>query len=514
MSISTAWDKGLSGHPRRQWLLAFASGAALSLSFAPFYFWPLLFVCIPLCFEVLSRAATRRGAVAYGFAFGYGYFMAGTWWIANALAVDMAKFGWLIPISVLGLSAVMALYFALFGWLFSSVKTAARGWNLLAFGLLWVGVEYLRSYGLFGFPWNLLGYASLAALPVAQLASVTGVFGLSLLLLALSLWPLWAMAQPHKHRLLLAATVPLLAMVAMYGWGNARLNLPVAETATRLRIMQPNIAQEVKTSQEWQHIALRVLFKMHIAETGGALPPTDVTIWPETAYPMPIRGNQVDYLRPPSGILLTGALRVDGFSPATFRLYNSIVAINPEGAVLRAYDKHQLVPFGEFVPLRSVLPLDKITPGAVDFSRGAGPETVRLPDLPAFSPLVCYEVIFPWMAVNARTRPEWLVNVTNDGWYGDTPGPYQHLAMAQMRAIEQGLPLVRAANTGVSALIDPYGRRVASLPYNLRGRIDALLPKPLSPTMYARTGEWPALAIAAALGLGMVWKRKRRVAKP
>jgi len=233
------------------------------------------------------------------------------------------------------------------------------------------------------------------------------------------------------------------------------------------------------------------------AKTGGLVPA--VTIWPETAYPGAVRGL-TDQPWPFSKLLLTGALAVEGEGADT-RIYNSVAAIDGQGNLRARYDKHQLVPFGEFVPLRAVLPLRKITPGDIDFSRGEGAHTVAIEGVPPFSPLVCYEAIFPWMAT-AETRPAWLLNVTNDGWYGDSAGPYQHFAMARMRAIEQGLPLARAANNGVSAVVDPYGRVVASLALNVRGILDVPLPAPLAPTFYATHSEWVMLMLLILMFIG------------
>ncbi len=466
----------------------------MALAFAPFECWPVLFLSIPVFFTLLDAAQSPRHAVARGFLFGYGYFMAGTWWIANALTVDMAKFGWLIPFCVLGLSAAMAVYFALFGWLYSRLRTASPYQNFGWFVLLWVVVEYLRSLGMFGFPWNLVGYVTLASVSVAQLASVVGVFGLSLLVMVVAISPA-AMLHARTPRARAGIVLmPVVLLAAAYGYGAARLPNETALSETTVRIVQPNIAQDIKGGPEWEMQSARALSEL------SAHGKADVTVWPETAYPLPVRGNRIALLKPSSGILLTGALRVEG-ERETLRIYNSIIAVDGTGLLLAAYDKHQLVPFGEFVPLRSVLPLDKITPGSLDFSRGAGAQSILLRDVPAFSPLVCYEVVFPWMAVDAAHRPAWIVNMTNDGWYGDSAGPYQHLAMTRMRAIEQGLPLVRVANTGISAMIDPYGRVTALLPLGARGATTAPLPQPMSATVYARNGEMSVLLLLSGIFL-------------
>lgn len=480
-------------------LFCFILGAVMALTFAPFYVWPLLFICLPVFFLVLDAAPSRRSATWRGFFFGYGYFMAGTWWIANALTVDMAKFGWLIPFSVLGLSAVMALWFAVFGWLYGRLRSVHLQVNLVWFAVLWVLVEYLRSLGMFGFPWNLLGYTALASLPVAQLAALFGTYGLSLLILCAALTPLlW---RPRLPAYRMAAVLTPIALIALsYAYGTSRLKAMAETTGTTIRVVQPNIPQAIKVGDGWLAASVTTLNTL-----SNQTPPADITIWPETAYPLPIRSNRVALLKPAYGVLLTGALRVEGEGP-TLRLYNSAVAIDTSGLLLAAYDKHQLVPFGEFVPLRSILPLDKITPGALDFTRGSGPQTLLLRDQPSFSPLVCYEAIFPALSVRKSPRPEWLLNVTNDGWYGDSSGPHQHLAMARMRSIEQGLPLVRAANTGISVLVDPYGRILQQLFLNTRGTITASLPRALPPTPYATMGEWPIIAILA-LALGVLLGR-------
>ena len=493
-----------SGLPRRLCLLtttkwhplltAFIAGALMALAFAPFQFWPVIFISLPVLYCLLDRATTAAHAAWRGFFFGYGYFMAGTWWIANALLVDIAKFGWMIPLSVLGLSGVLGIYFALLGALFRRVRTASPAANLLRFVTLWVAMEYLRSIGPFGFPWNLAGTIALASLPVAQTAAWVGSFGLSALVVLAGVAPALLRDGTSKRARCQGIAIPLLLIVGTYSYGTLRLGQPVAMTATAIRIVQPDIAQTLKGTQAGQLESVRILSAL----SAGA--PVDVTLWPETAYPYPMRGGRADLLRPPSGLLITGALRVEG-GRSDLRIFNSLVAIDAAGLVQAQYDKHQLVPFGEFVPLRSVLPLDKITPGDLDFTRGSGARTLSLPGVPSFSPLICYEVIFPWMAVDAARRPAWLLNVTNDGWYGDSPGPYQHFAMARMRAIEQGLPLVRAANSGISALIDPYGRVIARLPLDVRGALEVHLPLALEPTLYARTGEGEALLLMALLWL-------------
>ena len=466
---------------RRNRLVCFLAGLATPFAFAPYYAWPILFITIPVFFVYLDASTKRRGAASRAFMFGYGYFISGIWWVANALLVDVAKFGWMIPFCIFGLSAVLAVYFAVLGAVYHTLKTSSAVLNLICFIAVWVAIEYLRSIGILGFPWNLIGYASLASLNVAQFASLVGVFGLSIIVMLIAVLPALTYLSKNSKTKAAGIILPLLLILAGYGFGASRIPKETAYTDTKLRIVQPSIPQEIKGRQEAATLSVERLQKL----SQGT--PVDITVWPETAYPFPIRGDHIPAMPWPSRYTLTGALRIEG-GRESIRLYNSIVAVDPAGLLLMAYDKHQLVPFGEFVPLRSVLPLDKITPGNLDFTRGSGAQTIFLRDLPSFSPLVCYEVIFPWMATDPQHRPDWLVNTTNDGWYRDSPGPYQHLAAAQMRAIEQGLPLIRAANNGVSAVIDPYGRITEKLPYNAEGVLNARLPEKILPTWYAYLG--------------------------
>ncbi|OYW14422.1 MAG: apolipoprotein N-acyltransferase [Rhodospirillales bacterium 12-54-5] len=385
--------------------------------------------------------------------------------------------------------------------------------NLVRFAVLWVAIEYARSIGMFGFPWNLLGSMALAVPPVAQAASLIGTFGLSLLLILLFTLPvLWVGHDITKKQQKIAILGALGVLVGVVVYAEGRMPMQAAPSNTRIRVVQGNIAQAMKWTQQGAIDAEQTYSELtQAASTTGQIP--SIVIWPETAVPIPLRRDsqwprQVGVLLPKNGLLLTGALRIEqGGVPL---LWNSLLAIQPSGTIAAMYDKHQLVPFGEFVPLRSVLPLDKITPGNLDFSRGEGIKTLSVDGFPAFHPLICYEVIFPWDSASTADapRPAWLVNLTNDGWYGDSPGPYQHLAAAQLRAIEQGLPLVRAANTGISAVIDPYGRIQQSLPLGTRGVIDATLPEALPRTLYAQWGEWITLLLLGVLMLAtLVWPR-------
>lgn len=462
-------------------LLLFAAGALMALGFAPYHFWPVIFISLPILYVLLTASSSYKQAAFRAFMFGYGYSIAGTWWIGNALLVDADKFAWMLPFSILGLSAIMALWFAVLGL---AVHALRARMNIAVFAMLWVLIELARSYGMFGFPWNLLGYMGLSSLPFAQGAAVIGTYGLSFVVVLLGLVCVPWLSAASRSQKIVGSVLPLCIVAAIYSYGLTRLSNPTEFTRIILRLVQPNVPQEVKGTREGQAIALQALGQLTVAAPKAA--PPDVTIWPETAYPFSIRGTHAQAV-PPVKLLLTGAVRAEGYKPDV-QIWNSLIAMNSDAEVLATYDKHQLVPFGEFVPLRHLLPLDKITPGDLDFTRGGGPQTLTVGNLPPFSPLVCYEGIFPSMAIDLSHRPAWLLNITNDAWYGDSPGPYQHFDMVRMRAIEQGLPMVRAANSGISAVVDSYGRVVERMALNTQGFIDTALPAPITAPLYVRFG--------------------------
>lgn len=498
---------------RRGWqsaLLMFLAGALTALVFAPFYFWPLLFLTFPLLLYYLE-SATAHQAMRHAFFFGYGFFMAGTYWIAFSMLVDATKFGWMIPFSVLGLSAAFALYLVPMGYVFAKLRGQDSLTNMLLLVILWVATEYVRSLGMFGFPWNLMGYSVMPSVRLMQSASLVGTFGLSLFVMIAALIPiLWWRRHPARQAAT-SAVIMLVTLAYLYGmWRMPYEPAPLSET--RLRIVQANIPQSLKWTPEGKDQSMRLHGVLTYLQTDA--PPANLVIWPETAFPFVLSDKspwlpRLRNFAPDDGYLVTGAVRgldVDG----KFAAANSLFVINPKGEVAALYDKHQLVPFGEFVPLRNLLPLQKIVPSDLDFSRGDGAHTLSTAGVPFFSPLICYEVIFPWLVVDKSVRPAWLLNLTNDAWFGRSPGPYQHFEMARMRAVEQGLPLVRAANTGISAVIDPYGQVLRFLPLQARGVIDYALPQPLPPTFYAIWGDRPALLLLMLFTVAW-WRRKGKI---
>lgn len=507
---------GLTGW--RRLAAAAALGALAVPALPPFFVLPLLFLSFTGLIWLIDGAAQGRGgwrrSLAIGWCFGFAHFTCGLYWITNALLVDASANGWLAPFAVAGLSLYFAIYPALACLLASWAPPGA--WRVAALAAAWAAAEWARGVVLTGFSWNLISTALSFDAAALQGAALVGGYGLSLLVVGIAAAPaLLSRAATGRIAYGPLAGAAVLAL-AMAGGGLARVATApepdAAATQVTLRIVQGNIPQRVKWRRDLasQHF----LTYLNLSRTSGARRP-DVVIWPETAVPFTLNGDpaRIRLLQravPRDGVLITGAVRTDPPVPPPGRIWNTVVAVTGKG-VAATYDKHHLVPFGEYVPGRGLLPIDKITAGRLDFSAGPGPATLTVPGLPPLSPLVCYEAIFPGAVTGPGPRPAWLLNLTNDGWFGRSTGPYQHLAAARMRAVEEGLPLVRAANTGISAVIDPWGRVLERLPLGRRGVIERRLPAALAaPTVYSRLGNGILGVIAALIAAGAVLARRRR----
>jgi apolipoprotein N-acyltransferase len=509
----------------RRALAAMAVGAVGVLAFAPIDIVPALVPSLVGLLWLLDGCAPGRAGLARAFGtgwwFGLGHFAAAFYWITEALLVDAERFGWLVPIAVPGIAGGLGILIGLLAGALhlSGLRGAAR---LLVFAALWGLGEWLRSTLLGGFPWDLLGTAWGWSLAMQQSVALVGVLGLGLVTAFAAASP--ALLAPPPSRCaeagrrrsgMLAAAILLLGVIGL--WGALRLGgLPEPGGAddsvpgVQLRLVQAAIPQSLK----WLPETRRRNFERHLSMSlvQGHDEASHI-VWPETAAQFLLAEDgdaraAVGAVAPPGGTVLTGTVRRDA---ATGQVWNSLLAIDAGGAVVGVYDKFHLVPFGEYMPLRGLLGLDKLTAGGTDFSAGPGPRSLRVPGLPPFSPLICYEAIFSGAVADPDDRPAWLLNVTNDAWFGRSAGPYQHFAAARLRAIEEGLPLVRAANTGISAVVDPYGRIVARLGLGLRGVVDSPLPKALaSPTAFARLGNgWLALGIGIfLLAAGLMQRRK------
>jgi apolipoprotein N-acyltransferase len=502
---ATAWA-------RRPALAALGLGAASALALPPVHALPVLLLTFPAFLILLGREATWRRAAWLGFCFGFGHHVAGLYWVTHAMFTDIARWFWLVPLAAPGLALPVALF---------SVIPALAAWRaapglprVLAFAGAWVLAEMLRGVLFTGFPWNLLGTAwAFSAWPL-QAASLFGVHFLSLVTVLAAALPLL------RDWRAVGASAALVAL--LLGFGAWRLAQdPPEHAGVRIVVVQGNVAQDLKWDEDQRlPIFQRYLALTQLGTSASVAAHPDapvVAIWPETASPY-LLTQDPEAIRaaasalPGNGVLLGGTVRAEwGTDGRLSALFNSMAAVTASGEVAAVYDKHHLVPFGEYMPLGGILPIRMVT-GGVDFSPGPGPRTVPLPGLPAVSPLICYETIFPGAATAAGERPGWLLNITNDAWFGASAGPYQHLAAARLRAVEEGLPLVRAAQTGISAVFDSHGRLVARLGLMATGTLGEWLPGALEPTPFSSWGVWPALLMSLfALGIGAVRAGRARL---
>ncbi len=503
--------------PRRRALAALAAGMVCALGLPPLNLFPALWLGLPLLILLLRGTARPRQAFVLGWLFAFGYFVVGLYWIAAALFVDIEQFFWLLPFTLAGLPAVLALYYGLASWLVQHSRLQGVAGALLL-ALLFSLAEFARGHLFTGFPWNLFGYVWADILPMAQSVSLFGSYGLTLVTLVAACLPA-ALVETPGRRAVAANLLALATLASLAVWGGLRLaEQPTAyTTGNHVRLVQPNIAQQMKWDPKARERNFQTLLGLSAAP--AAQPITHI-IWPETALTgyaaqdAERRAALVAAL-PPGAFLLTGTARREPDTAGNrWDFFNSLVALAPSGDVAATYDKFHLVPFGEYVPLRGFAPVASLTSGMGAFTAGPGPQNLTVPGLPVFSPLICYEVIFPGAVVTPAQRPQFLINITNDGWYGNTAGPYQHLAIARMRAIEEGLPLLRVANTGISAVVDSQGRVLQSLPLSSQGVLDSAVPAaaPAAP-WFARSGNlifWCLLIFLSGLTLLAAWSALRR----
>ena len=504
--------RALSGW--RRLAASFAAGGFSALGFAPIGFFPALLVGTALLVVLLDGAtagsARLRNAAWTGWAFGFGQFLIGLHWIGYPFLVDAASHAWQMPFAVLFMSGGLALFPAL-ACLAAAVFWRSGMARLLLFTLCLAVSEWLRGHIFTGFPWNLAGYGWGASLNILQSTFLFGIYGLTLLTILFGA----CLAEFFSPRIDWRPPAILLLLFALI-WGAGALRLSANPTAfvpdIRLRLVQPNIPQSEKSSRQyavrnWQRL-------VSLSQTPSALPPTHI-IWPEAAVPFLLTDQSgpveqvVRRLIGPGGVLITGAIRRQQENVDTARYFNSLYVFS--SGPTKIFDKVHLVPFGEYVPFRgvlSVLGIEKLTAGSIDDSSGPGLRTLDIPHAPSAGPLICYEIDFP-SAVLASPRPEWIVNITNDVWFGPWAGPMQHLLNARVRAIEEGVPVVRAANTGISAVIDGSGRIVTTLSLNQTGILDSALPKVLGLTPYGRYGDLGFFLMLLLCGAGCRLLRRK-----
>lgn len=509
----------------RRYLAAFLAGLVSALSMAPLDLFPLLFVTLPvfvwLMDGVYADSETRilqQGwrAFAVGWWFGFGYFLAGLWWIGNAMLVEAAVFAWALPLAVLVLPALMATFWG------GAAVLARLLWSdhwlrVIAVAVALAAFEYLRGVVFTGFPWNTIGYAAMPTTLAMQSAALVGLYGVTLLAIIVFAAPLTGLVAPSVKgggglALLIAAALILAGHLGYGGW---RLNTHPTRFNENvvLRLMQPAIAQEKKFDPAETETIIATYLALSAADAGesgetNGLDEIDFLVWPESAFPFLLTDRPdvlaaIGELLPENTHLITGAMRAeaDASPTAEDRVYNSIYLIDGNGEIAGAADKVHLVPFGEYLPFQDRLErlgLEQLTQLRGGFTEGVDRRLIDGGEAGPFLPLICYEIIFSGDIQPSQTaRPEtganrarWIVNLTNDTWFGRTPGPHQHFRQSVVRGVEEGLPVVRVANSGISGISDAYGRVLQQLGLGERGSIDGRLPKPVaSPTLFSSYGN-------------------------
>ena len=506
----------------RRYGVAFLLGVLAAAALPPVDMTPVLLVSFVGFVWLFDGAQRSREAFGIGWCFGLGFFVAGFYWMTAALFVDIARFWWLTPFALLGVPSGLAIFT---GGAALAAHLVCRGlkWRgasrALALAVFWCIAEWLRGHVLTGLPWNLVGYAWSGAFPgnleMLQVTSVIGIYGLSLLTVTAAVLPATLGDLAGRRWPPLIAAAGLLAVCFAFGWARVDgAGTPAMQPGIAIRIIQPSIPETLGSDPAERLANFRKQLALS-SEPGG---PFNLLIWSEgSAPPCLDRDNgarmAIASVLPAGGLAFVGSDRCDPPAGPPKHFWNSMAVIDHSGVIQAYYDKAHLVPFGEYVPFRSVLPIDKITPGTVDFSSGPGPRTLHIAGLPPVSPLICFEVIFPGAVIDPADRPQWLLTISDDAWYGLTSGPFQHFAISRVRAIEEGLPVVRAANNGISGLIDPLGRVVRRLDLNVVGALDVLLPRALPPTLYEQTGD-TFFFVALPVLLGLAWIFARLTRKP
>ena len=471
-------------------LIAFVLGAIAATGQAPLGVWGLTLIGLAGLFYMISAQTTQIRAALVGWLGGAGYFCASLSWIISPFFVDAKHDAWMAPFALILMGFGLALFWGL---------AAAMGRRSLGLILTFSAAELARGYVLTGFPWALIGHVWIDT-PVAQLAALVGPSGLTLLTCAL------AMGILGRTRVRIGAA---LTLALVWGFGAWQLAKPMpADTAITLRLIQPNAAQSLK----WDPDQARVFLDRLTAMT-SVKPPVDLVIWPETALPYMLEYDpelaQIIAKAAGGATVAMGRQRVQGDLG-----WNSLSILSPEGVETHIYDKHHLVPFGEYIPFGDLaFEWFNISAFAAQtgnaYSAGHGPTVLDLGRLGQMLPLICYEAVFP-QDLRTKTRATWILQITNDAWFGTLTGPFQHAAQARLRAIEQGLPLVRVANTGVTGIYDARGRVRDRLDFGIGAYLDAQLPSPLPQTPYARWGELPVLVLLIGLALVVALRTRAR----
>lgn len=494
-----------------RFLIALAAGALAACGFAPLGLWPLTIVAIAALIALLDLAKTRRGAFASAWWFGVGNFTAGFAWIAHAFTYQEAMPAWMGWPTVVLLSMFLALYVGLAGLIASVARDPLP--RVLLFAAAWMLGEWLRGWVLSGFAWNPLGSAWLPVPVMPQAGAWLGAIGLSgaMILAGGALW-----LATRRHWRAAAASVAGVLAIAALG-AIPRAALPTAPVM--LHIVQPNIGQEDRWNPAVEASHLRLQLDLTRAALAAPGRPPALVMWSESAIQGlaeedPVLRAQLASVLRRGDLLLFGGIAVKRDQAGeAIDARNSLFVLDSNGRLLDRYDKAHLVPLGEYVPahdLMTAIGLARLSPGNLGFLAGPGPRTLPLPGFPAVGVQICYEMIFPAEVVDPANRPAWLLQPSNDSWYGAWMQP-QHVDQARLRAIEEGLPIARATPNGISALLDAHGRVVQSIPSRVAGVISAELPPPLAPTLFAQLGHWTTAAFGLLLVLAAAWASRKRI---
>ncbi len=503
--------------PAVRFLLPLLAGAGSALGFAPLDAWPLTLAGVAVLVALIERARTARGAALAGWLFGLGQFAVSLGWIATAFTYQAAMPAFMGWVTVVGLSMFLALYPAL-------AAALARAWpgagasRIAAFAAAWMLCEWLRGHLLSGFAWNPLGAAWLPAGGVAQLAAVCGSLGLSgLMVIGGGLLTRVVAGWRHESRgqWLVAAGLTFVVAASLIALSAGLQPPPARLTGPLVHLIQPNIGQEAKYDDPALHV------ERYLALSRQALGPTPhpqaIVVWSELAVldlvaeEPALRAHLASILSPGDLLLFGGEALIRNADGTPAAATNSLYVLDSTATLRGRYDKSHLVPLGEYVPARPLmtrLGLARLAPGALDFLPGPGPRTLALPGFPPAGIQICYEVIFPAAVVDEAHRPDWIVNISNDAWFGAW-GPPQHLAQARLRAIEEGLPIARATPTGISAIVDAHGRIVARIGQHVAATLSLRMPPPLPPTLFGRYGHGTSAAFGALLLAAAVALRRR-----
>lgn len=485
-----------TGWKRQMWV--FLCGAFTSFALPPFYLTPLCFLTFPVFIILLDSIRViqnnRKRFLTYALScgiFGFSYFICSLWWLCNALFTDPVSFGWAVPFAILGPPFYLSLYWFFSGFIVGLLwtKGIAR-FFVLAFAL---GLaEWLRALLFTGFPWNALGYTAMPTPIFMQTDAIVGLYGMNILAVLVYSLPTVLLTDEKKKA---ALSLCLSLILAHSGFGFYRLNTTQNTANSQkssywVRIVQPSIPQNIKLSNTTREAIFEAHMSLSATPTADHNPEPDFIVWPEASIPYLLYDNSSTTMRiasllKPKQWAIIGAIRAEHDSlNAEMQYFNTIAVINNKGNILNTSDKLHLVPFGEYLPYQNLLKkigLHTLADNIGGYSAANVRKIVTMPNGFSYLPLICYEVIFPNELTFKGSPFQAIINVTNDAWFGVTPGPYQHLQQAQLRAVELGIPLIRAANNGISAVIDSYGRIVVALQQNAVGIIDSPIPSPITP---------------------------------